>query len=131
MCRYAHSRPPPQNHRALTMSRGFVVRVVFLFVVLLLYLCLAHVLQIFKQVLFLVEGENMVCRKVRRVQYEPHLVVSKVLNSDLLRTLVHVVYSAKLLVSAGQIAREVSRLLGREYSASYVSVHLRRLDGVW
>ncbi|RLG75600.1 MAG: hypothetical protein DRO12_05325 [Thermoprotei archaeon] len=73
----------------------------------------------------------MVCRKVRRVQYEPHLVVSKVLNSDLLRTLVHVVYSAKLLVSAGQIAREVSRLLGREYSASYVSVHLRRLDGVW
>lgn len=67
-------------------------------------------------------------RKVRRVQYEPHLVVAKILNNDFLRTLVYVVYSAKLPQPAGAIAREVSKILGKHYDHAYVSTYLRRLE---
>jgi len=67
-------------------------------------------------------------RKVRRVQYEPHLVLSKVMNSDFLRTLVYVVYTAKLPVGAGEIAEELSKMLGKWYSHAYVSTYLRRLE---
>lgn len=67
-------------------------------------------------------------RKSRRVQYLPELVLVKIMNNDFLRTLVHAVYSAKLPVSAGEIAKEVSRLLRSNYSPSYVSVYLKRLE---
>ncbi len=65
-------------------------------------------------------------RKTRRVQYFPEMVVSKVLNSDFLRTLVYVVYTAKLPMPAGAIARELNRLLSSSYTAGYVSVYLKR-----
>ena len=67
-------------------------------------------------------------RKTRRVQYEPHLVVAKILNNDFLRTLIYVVYSAKLPQPAGAIAREVSKILGKHYDHAYVSTYLRRLE---
>ena len=67
-------------------------------------------------------------RKTRRVQYEPHLVVSKILNNDFLRTLVYVVFTAKMPVPASEIAREVSRILNRSYHHAYVSTYLRRLE---
>ena len=67
-------------------------------------------------------------RKVRRVQYEPHLVAVKVLNNDFLRTLVFVVYSAKIPQSAGVLAKEVSKILGKHYDHAYVSTYLRRLE---
>jgi len=67
-------------------------------------------------------------RKVRRVQYFPEAVVAKVLSNDFLRTLVYVVYTAKLPQSAGAIAKEVSKILGSSYSHAYVSTYLRRLE---
>jgi len=70
----------------------------------------------------------MARRRIRRIQYEPHLVLAKVLNSDFLRTLVYIVYTAKLPMSAGAIARELNRLLGTSYTPGYVSVYLKRLE---
>ena len=67
-------------------------------------------------------------RKSRRVQYLPELVLVKIMNNDFLRTLVHVVYSAKLPQSAGSIAREVNKIMGSNYSPSYISVYLKRLE---
>ena len=67
-------------------------------------------------------------RKVRRVQYFPHLVLNRVLNDDFLRTLVHIIYTAKIPVSAGYITRQVNRLLKRSYTVSYVCVYLKRLE---
>lgn len=67
-------------------------------------------------------------RKTRRVQYEPHLVVAKILDNDFLRTLVYVVYTAKIPVGSGAIAREISKLLGRKYDHAYVSTYLRQLE---
>jgi len=67
-------------------------------------------------------------RKVRRVQYAPQLVVARVLSNEFLRTLTYLVYSAKLPQPAGELARQVSKLLGREYSPSYVSAYLKRLE---
>ena len=67
-------------------------------------------------------------RRTRRVQYEPHLVLAKVLNSDFLRTLVYIVYTAKLSQPAGAIAKEASKLLGKSYDHAYVSSYLRRLE---
>lgn len=56
------------------------------------------------------------------------MVLAKVLNSDFLRTLVYVVYSAKLPQPSGTIAKEVSKLLGKSYDHAYVSSYLRRLE---
>jgi len=67
-------------------------------------------------------------RRTRRVQYEPHLVVSKILNNDFLRTLVYVVYTAKIPIGSGAIAREISKLLGRKYDHAYVSTYLKQLE---
>jgi len=67
-------------------------------------------------------------KKVRRVQYFPEMVVAKVLGSSLLRTLAYLVYTAKTPVSAGELSRMVSRVLGREYSPGYVSVYLKHLE---
>ena len=67
-------------------------------------------------------------RKVRRVQYFPGLVANKILNNDFLRTLVYVVYTAKLPVPAGEIARELNKILRTSFSPGYVSVYLKRLE---
>ena len=67
-------------------------------------------------------------RKSRRVQYFPEFVVSKIMNNDFLRSLVYVVYTAKVPVSAGEVSVQVSKLLGREISPGYVSVYLKRLE---
>ena len=67
-------------------------------------------------------------RKTRRVQYEPRLVVVKVLSNDFLRTLVQIVCGSSLPLSSGRIAKEISRILGREYSHAYVSTYLKRLE---
>lgn len=67
-------------------------------------------------------------RRSRRVQYFPELVTNKVLSSDFLRALVYVVYTAKLPMPAGEIARQLNKLLGSSYTAGYVSVYLRRLE---
>ena len=67
-------------------------------------------------------------RRSRRVQYFPELVVAKVMNNDFLRTLVHAVYKAKVPVSAGEVAKQLSKLLGRNYSPGYISVYLKRLE---
>lgn len=67
-------------------------------------------------------------RRTRRVQYEPHLVLAKVLNNNFLRTLVYVIYTAKIPVGAGTIAREISRLLNKRYDHAYVSTYLRQLE---
>lgn len=67
-------------------------------------------------------------RKTRRVQYFPELVANKVLNNNFLRALTYLVYTSKIPVSAGELARGVSRLLSKEYSPGYVSVYLKRLE---
>ena len=67
-------------------------------------------------------------RRTRRVQYFPELVVNKILNNDFLRLLVYLVYSSRTPQSAGALARQISRLAGREYSHAYVSSYLRRLE---
>jgi len=67
-------------------------------------------------------------RKVRRVQYFPEMVVAKVLGNDFLRILAYLVYTAKMPVSAGELSRMVSKLLGKDYSPGYVSVYLKRLE---
>jgi len=51
-----------------------------------------------------------------------------VLYEYLLHTLACLVYSAKLSVSAGELAKQISRLLDREYSSSYISAYLKRLE---
>ncbi len=67
-------------------------------------------------------------RKTRRVRYEPHLVVNKVLKNSFLRTLVYIVRTAKIPIGSGAIARELSKLLRREHDHAYVSTYLRRLE---
>jgi len=67
-------------------------------------------------------------KKRRREPYEPSLVAKRVLGDAFLRTLTHLVYSAKIPVSAGKLARQISMLLGRHYSPAYVSVYLRKLE---
>jgi len=67
-------------------------------------------------------------RKVRRVQYFPEMVVSKVLSNDFLRSLVYLVYTSKVPVGAGELARQLNQLLSRDYSPGYVSVYLKRLE---
>ena len=67
-------------------------------------------------------------RKGRRVQYFPELVANKILNNDFLRTLVYVVYSSKLPVSAGEIAKELNKLLRTNYTPGCISVYLKRLE---
>lgn len=84
----------------------------------------------FLNTLYIIWGEIMRNRKRkgRRVQYAPQLVVVRVLHDDFLRTLTYLVYSAKLPMSAGELARKVSGLLGRTYGSSYVSAYLKRLE---
>ena len=67
-------------------------------------------------------------RRTRRVQYFPELVATKVLNNDFLRTLTHLIYSSKLPVSAGKLARELTKLLGKNYTPAYISSYLRKLE---
>ena len=67
-------------------------------------------------------------RKSRRVQYFPELVASKILNNNFLCTLVHIVYSAKLPVSAGEIAMQLNKILNTSYTPGYISVYLKRLE---
>lgn len=99
----------------------------------LLVMCILHLFYIFLNTsrLHVVEvvsvGEKKRCRK-RREQYEPSLVARKVLNNRFLRMLTHLVYSAKVPIAAGKIAKQISILLGRDYSPAYVSVYLRKLE---
>jgi len=52
-------------------------------------------------------------RKSRRVQYAPQLVVARVLSNDFLCVLTYLVYTAKFPASAGELTRQINRLLGR------------------
>jgi len=72
-------------------------------------------------------GGSIAKRRVRRVKYEPQLVVQRILSNPLYLAITRILLESNVPLQAGEIRRELLKQ-GIDISVGYVSNILRKLE---